>query len=76
MKHYLKFQNVYKDGGLMRGQVSFISPHDVAITPPIIAGVRDTMWTLWRAGKRPRTTNKTACLRLVRHYGIPDLLPL
>jgi hypothetical protein len=76
MKHYLKFQNVYEDGGLLRGQVSFICQHDVSITPPIVAGRLDTMWVSWQVGKRPRTSNKAACIRLVCHYGITDLLPL
>jgi hypothetical protein len=76
MKHYLFFQNIYKDEDLMRGQVSFISSYGVSIYPPIVAGKLDTMSVVWRAGKRPRTTNKKACIRLVAHYGITDLLPL
>jgi hypothetical protein len=76
MKHYLKFQNVFKDGLSMRGQVSFICAHDVSINPPIIGGELDTMQVSWISGKRPRTSSKTACLKLVCHYGITDLLPL
>jgi hypothetical protein len=76
MKQYLRFQNVYEDGSLMRGQVSFICSHDVSINPPIVAGELDTMWVAWRAGKRPRASSKAACIRLVCHYGITDLLPI
>jgi hypothetical protein len=74
MKQYLRFQNEFKDGKLMRGQVSFICSHDVSINPPIVAGELDTMWVSWCAGKRPRTSSKAACIRLVCHYGITDLL--
>lgn len=74
---YLEWLNysAMRDGSLTRIQVAFICPHDVSLSLPIKAGVRDTIRVIYR-GKRPRNTSKAQCLELVKDYGITDLLPI